>query len=206
MFNRSGSYFKLEGVFEAKRKPISIKNMSVQIRRKKDGASKDFEWSSFESPVSQRLVGAIASSTELAHPFRIDADNVACAFTEFSDFYQSAEKRLQPFFDKYNKALDIQNMENNAVYEVLRSLMVSRNEHKDLKDALADELFWQISEYDLQLKVHYGNRDKVFSYCFEVTAEDYNKCEYNLDETIRTFLKDRYGIPYGFKPVQVRIR
>ena len=70
--NRSGSYMRIDGVYEALRKPISIKSASVLVKRKKDGAALDLQWSSFLNPANQQIMGAIASASEIAHPFRID--------------------------------------------------------------------------------------------------------------------------------------
>lgn len=205
MFNRSGSYIKVEGVFEAKRKTISVKNMQLIVKRKKDGKSLDLSWATFESPVNQRIVGAVASATELAHPFRIDEDNIVCAFTEFTDFYDSASKRLESLYKDLKIRINVEDL-SNTPYDVEKTLLFKTKEWSVLENVLNDELFWQISEYDLELVVDYGSKKKIFTYSFEVSKDDFEKCQYNTKETIRSFVKDKYGLPYEFKTVQVRIR
>lgn len=38
LFNQSGSYLQIDGVYEAINKPISVKKVTVQINRQKDDA------------------------------------------------------------------------------------------------------------------------------------------------------------------------
>ncbi len=75
-FNQSGSYLRVDGVYEAENKPIAVKNISVTVTRKKDGQKLNLSWSSFISPVNQSMVGNYLQTTESAHPFRIEADSI----------------------------------------------------------------------------------------------------------------------------------
>ena len=52
--NRSGSYMELDGVFEAQKKPVTIKQMSLKVKRKKDDKILNLNWSTFVSPVNQK--------------------------------------------------------------------------------------------------------------------------------------------------------
>ena len=92
--NRSGSYIQIEGVFEAKNKPISVKNVALKVLRVKDDKVLNLRWSTFTSPMSQRMGGNYSSITETAHPIRIDGNSMICAFIEFADFYDSFQKRF----------------------------------------------------------------------------------------------------------------
>lgn len=97
--NLSGSYIRIDGVFEALKRAISLKKVSISIVRKKDEKKLNLEWLKFYSPSTQSFMGLQAFAEELAHPFRIDADHVACAFIEFSDPNDSAGKTIRPLYN-----------------------------------------------------------------------------------------------------------
>ena len=84
-FNQSGSYIRLNGVLEAERSAATIKKMSLTLTRKHDDRKLNLVWSCFISPVNQNMLGNYLQTTEAAHPFRVEADSVACAFIEYSD-------------------------------------------------------------------------------------------------------------------------
>lgn len=202
--NKSGSYIQIEGVFEALRKPISIKNISLSVVRKKDGASLELRWSSFLNPANQRIMGAVTSISETAHPFRIDADSVTCAFTEFADFYNSSYKTLQPYFDANIEELNkiISEKQNDTdVYTFYSSSAA----YKNAIEALHRENFWEISKYEIIMDVEYGSNHKKFKYSFEVSRELTNDLQANMRETIDSCFKDVYNKPYNFKICQVEL-
>ena len=64
--NKSGSYISIEGVFEALRKPITVKKVAVSIERVKDSRKLNLQWSVFNSPVNQSIAGNFASSSEIS--------------------------------------------------------------------------------------------------------------------------------------------
>ena len=80
--NRSGSYIQIEGVFEAKNKPISVKNVALKVLRVKDDKVLNLRWSTFTSPMSQRMGGNYSSITETAHP--------TCNIILYCVFYQKS--------------------------------------------------------------------------------------------------------------------
>ena len=63
LFNQSGSYLQIDGVYEAINKPISVKKVAVQINRQKDDAKLNLLWSSFRSPVYQNIAGNALQTT-----------------------------------------------------------------------------------------------------------------------------------------------
>lgn len=71
-FNLSGSYIRIDGVYEAQRNSTSIKNITLQITRNIDNKKLNLQWSIFISPVNQCLLGNYSSTVETAHPFRIE--------------------------------------------------------------------------------------------------------------------------------------
>lgn len=203
--NKSGSYIRIEGVYEALKKPISIKNISLKIIREKDDAALNLRWSTFINPANQQIMGAISSASEIAHPFRIEADNVACAFTEFTDFYASSEKTLQPTLDALVTDLNCICFKDINYSDALNTYS-SLESYKRAKEALERELFWEIGKYKIIIYVEYGNRKKEFYYTFDVTKETYLEIKHNIIEVLAVYLKNYYKIPYDFKSAQVEIR
>ena len=95
LFNQSGSYLQIDGVYEAVNKPISVKNISVCVKRQRDNETLNLTWSTFISPVVQRVAGNAVQTNETAHPFRIEANSIMCAFTEFADAFNSYAKTFK---------------------------------------------------------------------------------------------------------------
>ena len=52
-FNQSGSYIRIDGVYEANVKPVSVKNIAIKIVRQKDDRVLNLSWGTFISPVNQ---------------------------------------------------------------------------------------------------------------------------------------------------------
>ena len=84
-FNQSGSYIRINGVIESERSSATIKKMSIVLTRKRDDRKLNLVWSYLISPVNANMLGNYVQTTEAAHPFRVEADSVACAFVEYSD-------------------------------------------------------------------------------------------------------------------------
>ena len=57
-FNQSGSYLRIDGVYESEHKPVSIKQIAVKVTRQKDDRKLNLQWSSFISPVNQKMCSA----------------------------------------------------------------------------------------------------------------------------------------------------
>lgn len=202
--NKSGSYIRVEGVYEALKKSISIKNISLKAVRKKDDATLNLRWSTFLNPANQQILGAVASVSEIAHPFRIDADNVVCAFTEFSDFYGASEKTLQPSFDAIINDLNQWNFEGKTYSDALKEYCELES-YINAKEAFKKEFFWTVGKYSIILFVEYGNNKKEFRYNFDVTKENYLDLVHNMDEVLLVYIKNLYKVSYDFKTVQVEL-
>ena len=203
--NRSGSYIQIEGVFEAKNKPISVKNITLKVLRAKDDKVLNLRWSTFTSPVSQRIVGNYSSITETAHPIRIDADSIICAFIEFTDFYDSFSKTFQPYYDALIQQTDKINP-LNASYDQAYQMYTLSNPYKMAQSLLEKELFWEIGQYEITLEAEYGEEKVPFFYKFSVNVDDYKRIESNLVETLIKPIKDLYGKPLAMQTVQVELR
>ena len=200
--NKSGSYISIEGVFEALRKPITVKKVAVSIERVKDSRKLNLQWSVFNSPVNQSIAGNFASSSEIAHPFRIEADSVMCAFTEFADAYNSAGKKIVPAFDKLSQKLmqiGISIMDYNAA----KQAVMDTAEYAEAKLALENEFFWEIGKYNAVITAQYSNKTVVFNHKFCIDKDDYDKLRANLEEVLISGVKSAYRMSFAMQPVSV---
>ena len=93
-FNKLGSYLKIESVYEARNKPIVVKNISLRMTRLRDEKKLNEKWSNFFSPMTQSFKGGLSYSAEGAHPFRIEIDSLTTAFTEFEDSHNTLHRSL----------------------------------------------------------------------------------------------------------------
>ena len=145
-----------------------------------------------------------ASTTETAHPFRVEADNVCCAFTEFAEPKQYAYRTLLPYFNQlYIIANGIRN--NNLSYEDAKEKYLSCKEYRDAEQKLEDELFWRIDKYIATISVTYGKKKTKFIMDFEVSNEQYAILKHNMMEILLFPLNNAYGVRLALQAVAVSI-
>ena len=83
LHNRSGSYITLGGVYEAKNKSTTVKEISAKVIRKSDNATLSLLWSVFPSPVFRSVAGNYETTFETAHPFKVEAGTCICGVFEY---------------------------------------------------------------------------------------------------------------------------
>ena len=203
-FNQSGSYLRVDGVYEAENKPIALKNVSVTVIRKKDEQKLNLSWSSFISPVNQNVVGNYLQTTESAHPFRIEADSIATAFIEFGDPFDSFGKTFKsytaPLFDNIPNIKKI----NNCYKEALQQYMKS-SDYTSARTHLEEEFFWKIGQYSVEIVAEYGETSKLFQYDISIGEYEHNYLAHNIDEALLSPLKRAYGIAWDYHTAYVEL-
>lgn len=203
--NLSGSYIRIDGVFEALKRAISLKKVSISIARKKDEKKLNLEWFKFYSPASQSFMGLQASAEELAHPFRIDADHVACAFIEFGDPNDSAGKTIRPLCNSlFEECKKIKAAESD--YSKAKKLLESSEPYKTLRDTMKKELFWEIGEYQVTVIACYAEEEKVFTVDTSVSETQYSQFLAGIDELCIIQLKNLYGGQGNYQSVQLDVK
>ena len=203
-FNQSGSYIRLNGVLESERKAATIKKLSVVLTRKRDDRKLNLVWSSLISPVNQSMLGNFVQTTEAAHPFRVEADSVACAFVEYGDPSDSSGKKIRkicadlvPF---------IQQTTQNLAYNEALATFSKSPEYIDAKNSLLSDFYWEIGNYSVDVSVEYDKQKvKTFLFEFTVSEQDYNDLRSNIDESLITKLKDFYSVRWTFRSPMVEI-
>lgn len=203
--NRSGSYMQIEGVYDAQNKPILIRKISLKLVRKRDDKVLNLAWSVFVSPINQQFIGNFASTTETAHPFRIEQNSMVSAFTQFSDSFNSSERTFQPYYESLMKEAS-KLISKGYNYDQALAEYTKVDTYEKALSALQKELFWEIGKYMATLQVDYDHKTTNFIYEFEINAETSDLLSHNVKETLIAPLKDGYKVPYSFKSVQVELR
>lgn len=203
--NNSGSYIRIDGVFEAQKKPIVVKDVALKVIRKNDEKILNLAWSSFISPVNQNVMGVFSSTTEAAHPFKIEQDSIGCAFIEFANQYNSAFRKITPLLEDVQRDVHDIACINNS-FDYARELLCGQKSYIEYQSALNSEMFWEIGQYEVEMKVSYGKSTKAFKLCFEVNREQYEDLKYNIEEVLISKLKNCYNMGYNLRSVQVSIK
>lgn len=203
-FNQSGPYLRIDGVYEAENKSTSIKDISLKITRCRDEKVLNLSWSSFVSPINQMMVNSIVQTTEVAHPFKIESNNLVCAFIEFCDFSNSYNRTFKVKTENlFNSMNEIKRKYANYVdaYKEYKN----SEEYSAAKEEIKKYFFWEIGEYDLQIKVKYGNQIKNFQYKINLGENDYRLLYGNIDESLLSPLKILYGEKLEYYTANIKI-
>ena len=203
-FNQSGSYIRINGVIESERSSTTIKKMSIVLTRKRDDRKLNLTWSYLISPVNASMLGNYVQSTEAAHPFRVEADSVACAFVEYSDPSDSSGIKIRKICSDLMPSLT--QAAQNHTYDEAISVFCKSHEYIDAKSSMLSDFFWEIGKYAVDVVVEYGSQNKrTFSYNFSVTEQNYTDLYSNMDESLIAMLKKHYDVPWAFKSPLVEI-
>lgn len=203
-FNQSGSYLRVDGVYEAENKPISVKKIAIKVTRQKDDRKLNLSWSSFLSPVNQNVVGNYLQTTESAHPFRIDANSITSAFTEFGDPFDSFGKTFRSYTAPlFSKIPDIR--KSNSCYEEVLQQYMESSDFNSARNRLEKEFFWEIGKYDVEIIAEYGKEKKTFRYEISVGEYEHNYLAENIDEALLSPLKTAYGIGWDYHAAFVEL-
>lgn len=203
-FNQSGSYIQLNGVLESERSAATIRKMSIILTRKRDERKLNLVWSYFISPVNASMLGNYVQTTEAAHPFRVEADSVACAFIEYSDPSDSSGIKIRKTCTDLIPC--ITQISQNCTYDEAMSKFRKSAEYIDAKNGILGDFFWEIGEYSVDVIVEYGKQKiQTFSCGFAVTEQNSMDLRNNIDESLNAKLKEHYRVPWAFKSARVEI-
>lgn len=204
-FNQSGSYMQINGVIEAHNKAVTIRRITASIKRQKDDQTLNLSWSQFISPVNQSLVGNFVQTTEAAHPSRIEANSVICAFVQYSDPFDSFGKKFRSSSTGLFSMIPRLEIVESNYEDALKSYMTSPL-YSDLKRLMQDEYFWEIDKYLLDITVEYNKQSKeTFHYEFSVSEQAYQELICNSDESLIAPLKNAYNQKWNFHSAYVEL-
>ena len=200
-FNQSGAYMRINGIIESERKASTIKIIKITVTRKKDERKLNLTWSYIISPISQNMLGNYLQTLEMAHPFRVEADSIACAFVEYSDSSDSTGIKIR------NICTNIENEIHEIVQgqnydQALRKFLKSPS-YMSAKSQIINEFFWEAGQYTVEIVVEYGKQSVgIFTYDFSVSEQNYCNMQNNIDEILIAQLKSYYQIkPNFYSPI-----
>lgn len=204
-FNKSGSYIRINGVIEAKNKVAIIKKVSLTLTREKDNLTKKLSWIYLISPVTQTLMGNILQQAqECAHPFRVEANSIACAFIEFGDPYKSSEIKILRSCSIIDNLIAQQPPKSSygEAFDTLSKLP----EYLESKNNILSDNYWDIGKYIANINIEYNNnKNKTFSYEFTLSEQNYEELRRNADEILTIKLKELYKEKYLFQSPTVEL-
>ena len=194
LFDSNGNIVRIDGVFEAINKSISIKNIELSIVKKDTQENIDLNWTTFVSPVTQSVVGAFnAQSTEMVRPIRINGDSIACCFIIFnendSDLAREISLKIKELQAKTTEYLLFSQNYESAIIEYKQS-----KEYNELKEIIQQRFFWNIGQYDFNFTVNCTDKIRYFNYSIEISEEEHKKLLLNVDEILCLILKQAYSI------------
>lgn len=198
LFNQSGSYIHIYGVFESKNKTSIIRNITAKVTRKADNAAYNFSWSTFISPIRQNYSNNTYINTyETAHPIMIIKDHLFPAFIEYADPASSSAIVIANCLEiLQNNIPNILQQYNN--FTDASQYYLNNPQCINIKNTLNNEFIWKAGEYELEINVEYNNTNKLFNYTFNISQQEYIKLYKNIDETILCDLKSNYLMRINF--------
>lgn len=203
-FNQSGSYIRIDGVFESERKSISIKKVKIKITRERDEQKLNLAWSSLISPVSQSVSGNYMHVMESAHPLRLEANSFICAFTEFGDAFDSFGKTFNTNTTPLFKQIDTLGKIYNS-YDEASAVYKNTPEYLHAKEVLRKEFFWEIGKNDIDIEVYYNEEIKHFYYSISVGELENGLLKNNIDESLLSPLKSYYGVKWNYYTATIEL-
>ena len=176
------------------------------LTRERDEQKRNLVWTCLVSPVNQNLLGNFVQTTEAAHPFRVEADSVACAFAEYCNPSDTSGIKSQKICSNLIPSIQKMIIEDKT-YDRALSILLKSDKYRDAKNELLSEFFWEIGKYKVDVTVEYGKQNqKVFSYEFSVSELEYMELKKNIDEALIVHLKQCYSKPLDFKTPTVEVR
>ena len=82
---------------------------------------------------------------------------------------------------------------------------VETDAYSEAKHELSNELFWKIGSYHLSISAVYGNMKKNFKFQFDVSQEQYQQLQNNIEETLVMPLKQLYRVPLDIRIVESKL-
>lgn len=201
-YNRSGAYIYLGGVIEAKNRSAVIKDISVKVIRQCDNAELKMDWSSFMVPVFQSVGGNSISTSEIARPFKVGANDLNPIFVEFANLDTQTLDHLAEIYEKL--MLESRRIYNiNIPFDLAKAQLQALPEYKTFREELLENFYWKVSDYKIELSIsHSDNKTKIYKYHFSLNQNEISEFRKNIDEAMLCDLKTQYYLPINFSVFQ----
>ena len=151
------------------------------------------------------MLGNYVQTMEAAHPFRVEAESVACAFVEYSDPSDSSGIKIRKMCSELSALITKDN--NYFSYNEALESFSKKPEYLEAKNSMLNDFFWDIGKYSVDVLIEYdGHKTKTFSYEFVVSEREYMELRNNIDESLNMKLKEQYGGRWSFNSPVVEVR
>lgn len=202
LHNRSGSYITLGGVYEAKNKSTTVKEISAKVIRKSDNATLSLLWSVFPSLVFRSVAGNYETTFETAHPFKVEADTLAPAFVEFSNTASNMTEVSDGILFPVVKASTAILSQANITVLAADTAVKSLPEYNTAKLALNDFFFWKADIYELVLTTVHSKGTFDKKYVFQLLADESSSLRSNIDNLLVIHVANHFGLSLQMKSVR----
>ena len=197
LHNRSGSYITLGGVYEAKNKSTTVKEISAKVN-----ATLSLLWSVFPSPVFRSVAGNYETTFETAHPFKVEADTLAPAFVEFSNTASNMTEVSDGILFPVVKASTAILSQANITVLAADTAVKSLPEYNTAKLALNDFFFWKADIYELVLTTVHSKGTFDKKYVFQLLADESSSLRSNIDNLLVIHVANHFGLSLQMKSVR----
>lgn len=193
LYNESGSYINIDFSIECKNKSTVIKNIETEIIRKADNKKLELTQTTFRSPSYAVVGNQWVTNNEIAHPMKIDKDELKCIFVEEGQKNGETINKLKEIHEnKMNNFTFSNNYENDI------KIFKSKPDYTRTYSVLFEELFWKKSDYVMTIIISYGDYSK-FKKTFEFEIDEDE--EMLFVENVEKALNCRIGNAYNIKTI-----
>ena len=192
-YNRSGAYVQIGGVVESKNQPVVIKDISAKIIRECDRAELKMNWHSFTLPVYQNVAGNIVTTSEMARPFKVQADDLSSVFVEFANVDASYLDQLSELHNTLIAAAKTIAAPTMPL-EKAREDFKKTAQYQSVKELLLESFYWKVSSYILQISICYGESSvEKFSYKFSLDESEITEFKRDIETAMECAMDNQYG-------------
>lgn len=200
-YNRSGAYVQIGGVIAVKNQDVVVEDISAKVVRRCDNAELKMNWSSFDVPVYQRIAGNLLTTSEIARPFKIRANELSPVFVEFCNVDDSFMNHLDEIYTSL--AAEAKSFVNPDVsLEDACQKFRSTSNYQKIKEELLESFYWKPSQYLLVITVHCRrNIQKDFLYEFSLNQAEIKEFKKDIEKAMDSLIYSLYGqIPHFYYP------
>ncbi len=197
-YNRSGAYVYLGGVIEAKNKAAVVKDIAVKVVRKKDKAELLLDWSSFMIPVFQSVGGNAVTTSEIARPFKVEADSLYPVFVEFASTNIQESNRLTEIYN--TMAFELAGiMWPNITIDQAKYALAALSNYRTFRDELLQNFYWRADDYVIELTIMYNNtKTQRYKFKFSIDVSEADSLKGNIEKSLQSVVDEIYRVTTNF--------
>lgn len=197
-YNKSGAYVYLGGVIESKNKAAIVKDIAVKVIRQSDKAELDLVWSSFMIPIFQSVGGSPVFTSEIARPFKVEANSLYPVFVEFTAANPQEISRLTEIYEAIRVEANQAIIMAPSIEQAKQNLTETEC-YKQYKDELLEKFYWRASDYIIRLTISFNDgQTTCLGYTFTIDADEAAKFKGNIEKSLQCAIDEFYRIPTGF--------